>query len=207
MNLIKLPSDIFKLDFKKIEGLDGWGKQSVANLRYSINLRKKISFEKFIYALGIRHIGLENAKIISKNLKSLKNFLALSKKSNFDDLMNIDGIGETQINSIKNFFNNETNLKVLKNLNELLEVKDVEKPKVGGPLNNKTFMFTGKLSNMSRSEAKSLIEQNSGSIVSNVTKKLDYLIIGEKPTNRKVDTAKNLGVKILDQSSWLKMLK
>jgi len=207
LNLVKLPQDIFNLDFKKIESLDGWGKQSVANLRYSINLRKKISFEKFIYALGIRHIGLENAKIISKNLKSLKNFLALSKKSNFDDLMNIDGIGETQINSIKNFFNNETNLNVLKNLNELLEVKDVEKPKVGGPLNNKTFMFTGKLSNMSRSEAKSLIEQNSGSIVSNVTKKLDYLIIGEKPTNRKVDAAKNLGVKILDQSSWLKMLK
>ena len=207
LNLIKLPPDIFKLDFKKIESLDGWGKQSVANLKYSINLRKKISFEKFIYALGIRHIGLENAKIISKNLKSLKNFLALSKKSNFDDLMNIDGIGETQINSIKNFFNNDTNLKVLKNLDELLEVKDVETPKVGGLLKNKTFMFTGKLSNMSRSEAKSLIEQNSGSIVSNVTKKLDYLIIGEKPTNRKVDAAKNLGVKILDQSSWLKMLK
>ena len=207
LNLIKLPSDIFKLDFKKIESLDGWGKQSVANLKYSINLRKKISFEKFVYSLGIRHIGLENAKIISKNLKSFKNFLALSKKSNFDDLMNIDGIGETQINSIKNFFNNDTNLKVLKNLDELLEVKDAETPKVGGPLNNKTFMFTGKLLNMSRSEAKSLIEQNSGSIVSNVTKKLDYLIIGEKPTNRKVDAAKNLGVKILDQSSWLKMLK
>ena len=207
LNLIKLPPDIFKLDFKKIESLDGWGKQSVANLKYSINLRKKISFEKFIYSLGIRHIGLENAKIISKNLKSLKNFLTLSKKNNFDELMNIDGIGGTQIKSIKDFFNNDTNLKVLKNLDELIEVKDLETPKVDGPLNNKTFMFTGKLSNMSRSEAKSLIEQNSGSIVSNVTKKLDYLIIGEKPTNRKVDTAKNLGVKILDQSSWLKMLK
>ena len=207
LNLIKLPPDIFKLDFKKIESLDGWGKQSVANLKYSINLRKKISFEKFIYSLGIRHIGLENAKIISKNLKSLKNFLTLSKKNNFDELMNIDGIGGTQIKSIKDFFNNDTNLKVLKNLDELIEVKDLETPKVDGPLNNKTFMFTGKLSNMSRSEAKSLIEQNSGSIVSNVTKKLDYLIIGEKPTNRKVDAAKNLGVKILDQSSWLKMLK
>ncbi len=207
LNLIKLPPDIFKLDFKKIESLDGWGKQSVANLKYSINLRKKISFEKFIYALGIRHIGLENAKIISKNLKSLKNFLELSKKSNFDDLMNIDGIGETQINSIKNFFKNHTNLKVLNNLDELLEVKDTETKKAGTLLNNKTFMFTGKLSNMSRSEAKSLIEQNSGSIVSNVTKKLDYLIIGEKPTKRKVDAAKNLSVKILDQSSWLKMLK
>ncbi len=207
LNLIRLPQDIFKLDFKKIESLDGWGKQSVANLKYSINLRKKISFEKFVYSLGIRHIGLENAKIISKNLKSLKNFLALSKKSNFDDLMDIDGIGETQINSIKNFFYNDTNLKVLKNLDELLEVKDAETPIVGGRLNNQTFMFTGKLSNMSRSEAKSLIEQNSGSIVSNVTKKLNYLIVGEKPTNRKVNEAKNLGVKILDQSSWLKMLK
>ncbi len=207
LNLIRLPQDIFKLDFKKIESLDGWGKQSVANLKYSINLRKKISFEKFVYSLGIRHIGLENAKIISKNLKSLKNFLALSKKSNFDDLMDIDGIGETQINSIKNFFYNDTNLKVLKNLDELLEVKDAETPKVGGRLNNQTFMFTGKLLNMSRSEAKSLIEQNSGSIVSNVTKKLNYLIVGEKPTNRKVNQAKNLGVKILDQSSWLKMLK
>ena len=207
LNLIKLPQDIFKLDFKKIENLDGWGKQSVANLKYSINLRKTISFERFIYALGIRHIGLENAKIISKNLKSLKNFIALSKKSNFNDLINIDGIGETQINSIKNFFNNDTNLNVLKKLDELLKVKDAEIPKVGGLLTNKTFMFTGKLSNMSRSEAKSLIEQNSGSIVSNVTIKLDYLIIGEKPTNRKVKAAKNLGVKILDQSSWLKMLK
>ena len=207
LKLIKLPQDIFKLDFKKIENLDGWGKQSVANLKYSINLRKTISFERFIYSLGIRHIGLENAKIISKNLKSPKNFIALSKKKNFDDLINIDGIGETQINSIKNFFSNSTNLSVLKNLDELLKVKDAEIPKVGGLLNNKTFMFTGKLSNMSRSEAKSLIEQNSGSIVSNVTKKLDYLIIGEKPTNRKVDAAKNLGVKILDQSSWLKMLK
>ena len=88
----------------------------------------------------------------------------------------------------------------------MLNVKDTEMNKTGGLLDDKTFMFTGKLSSMSRSEAKSLIEQNSGSIVSNVTKKLDYLIVGEKPTNRKVDAAKNLGVKILDQNSWLKML-
>ena len=76
LKLIRLPQDIFKLDFSKIQGLDGWGKQSVANLKYSINLRKTITFEKFIYSLGIRHIGLENAKIISKNLRSLKNFIA-----------------------------------------------------------------------------------------------------------------------------------
>ena len=207
LNLIKLPQDIFKLDYTKIESLEGWGKQSVANLKYSINQKKTIPLEKFIYALGIRHIGLENAKIISKNLKSLKNFINLSKKKNFDNLINIDGIGQTQINSIKNFFENSTNLYVLKNLEKLLIVKNVENQRTDGILNNKTFMFTGKLLNMSRSEAKALIEQNSGSIVSNVTKKLDYLIVGEKPTNRKIDAAKNLRVKILDQSSWLKMLK
>ena len=207
LKLIRLPQDIFKLDFSKIETLDGWGKQSVANLKYSINLRKIISFEKFIYALGIRHIGQENAKIISKNLRSSKNFIALSKNKNFDDLINIDGIGETQIKSIKSFFKNNTNLNVLNNLDKLLKVKEAESQKNDGIFNNKTFMFTGKLSNMSRSEAKSIVEQNSGSIVSNVTKKLDYLIIGEKPTNKKVEAAKNLKVKILDQSSWLKMLK
>ena len=207
LNLIKLPQDIFKLDYTKIESLEGWGKQSVANLKYSINQKKTIPLGKFIYALGIRHIGLENAKIISKNVKSLKNFINLSKKKNFDNLINIDGIGQTQINSIKNFFENSTNLNVLKNLEKLLIVKNVENQRADGLLNNKTFMFTGKLLNMSRSEAKALIEQNSGSIVSNVTKKLDYLIVGEKPTNRKIDAAKNLRVKILDQSSWLKMLK
>ncbi|MFL2897262.1 MAG: NAD-dependent DNA ligase LigA [Candidatus Pelagibacter sp.] len=207
LKLIRLPYDIFKLDFVKIEGLDGWGKQSVANLKYSINSRKTISFEKLIYALGIRHIGLENAKLISKNIKSLQNFIILSKKNNFEDLINIDGIGETQINSLKNFFKNKTNLNVLNNLEKVLKVKNAEIYKKDGLLTNKTFMFTGKLSNMSRSEAKSIIEQNSGSIVSNVTKKLNYLIVGEKPTNRKVDAAKNLNIKILDQSSWLKMLK
>ena len=104
LKLIKLPQDIFNLDLNKIENLDGWGEQSVKNLEYSINLRKNISFERFIFALGIRHIGLENAKLISKNLKSYKNFLALTNNDKIDELLNIDGIGETQINSIKNFF-------------------------------------------------------------------------------------------------------
>ncbi len=206
LNLIRLPQDIFKLNYSKIENLDGWGKQSVSNLNYSINLRKIISFEKFIYSLGIRHIGLENAKLIAKNLKSLKNFIALSKENKFDDLLNIDGIGETQISSIKNFFLSKTNLKVLNQLEKILKVKESKNEKKDGLLRGKTFMFTGKLSNISRSEAKSLIEQNSGSIVSNVTKKLDYLVVGEKPTNRKIDAAKSLNINILDQSTWLKML-
>jgi len=206
LKLIRLPQDIFKLDFNKIENLEGWGQLSVANLKYSIELRKNISFEKFIFALGIRHIGLENAKLLSKNLKSLKNFLSLSNKNNLDELLNIDGIGETQINSIKNFFLSKTNLKVLRDLEKVLKVNDAKIQKVDGKLNNKTFMLTGKLEGISRAEAKSLIEENSGSIVSNVSKKLDYLITGDKPTKRKVDSAKEMNIQILTQSEWLKML-
>ena len=207
LNLIKLPQDIFKLDYKKIENLDGWGKKSVANLKYSINLKKVISFEKLIYALGIRHIGLENAKLLSKNLKSLKNFLSLSKSNNFDELLNIDGIGETQIGSVKNFFKSKTNIKVLKELEKILHVKDAKISKDNGILRNKTFMLTGKLDGISRAEAKFIIEENSGSIVSNVSKKLDYLIIGEKPTKRKIESAKELKVRILTQKEWSAMLK
>ena len=145
------------------------------------------------------------AKIQTEIDQLSKQLFNAQKQKN--DLLNIDGIGETQINSIKNFFHNKINLKVLNDLKKILIVKDTIELKKNGHLKNMTFLITGKLQEISRNEAKSLIEQNSGSIVSNVTKKLDYLIIGEKPTNRKVDAAKNLGVKILDQSSWLKMLK
>ena len=206
LKLVRFPQDIFNLDYNKILELEGWGNQSVANLRYSISQRKNISFQKFIYALGIRHIGLENAKLISKNLKSLNNFIQISKTDKFEDLLNIDGIGETQVNSIKNFFSNKVNLKILSELNKVLEVKNLPAKKTDGLLSEKTFMLTGKLKGISRAEAKSLIEENSGSIVSNVSKRLDYLIIGEKPTKRKIETAKELKIKIITQIEWEKML-
>ena len=206
LKLIKFPQDVFKLDYNKIKNLDGWGNQSVANLKYSIDLRKKISLERFIYALGIRHIGLENAKLISKHLKNIKKFLELSKINIINDLLNIDGIGETQIKSIKNFFTNKTNLNVVYELDEILSIEDKKEFEKNGPLRNKTFMLTGKLEGISRAEAKSLIEQKSGSIISNVSKKLDYLIVGEKPTKRKVDIANEIGVKVLNQNDLLKML-
>ena len=85
-------------------------------------------------------------------------------------------------------------------------VKNFNQQKKGSALKDKTFMLTGKLNGISRAEAKSLIEENSGSIVSNVSKKLNYLIIGEKPTKRKIDAAKELKIKILTQSEWLRML-
>ena len=204
--LIRLPQDIFLLDFEKIELLDGWGKKSLANLKYSIDEKKNIPLDRFIFALGIRHIGLENAKLISKNLKSSKNFIAIADKNKFDELLNIDGIGETQIKSIQNFFVNKTNIKVIKELDKILSIKNFSNLKKEGLLKNKVFMLTGKLSGISRAEAKSIIEENAGSIISNVSKKLDYLIIGEKPTRKKINTARNLKIKIINQDEWYQML-
>jgi DNA ligase (NAD+) len=204
--LIKLPQDIFKLNFEKIESLEGWGKQSVENLKYSINQKKNISLEKFIYALGIRHIGLENAKLLSKYFKSVSKFILISKDKKYSELLDIDGIGETQINSVKNFFSNKVNLDVLSELQKILNIKNVSIEKQNGLLKNQTFMLTGKLNGISRAEAKSLIEENSGATVSTISKKLNYLIIGEKPTKRKIETAKELKIKVVDENQFLKML-
>jgi DNA ligase (NAD+) len=206
LKLIKLPQDIFKLDYKKIESLEGWGKQSVENLKYSINQKKKVSLERFIYALGIRHIGQENAKILSKYFKSAFKFVSISKEKKYSELLNIDGIGETQIHSIKNFFSNKTNLNVLNELQKILDIQNVSIEKKNGILKNQTFMLTGKLNGISRAEAKSLIEENSGTTVSSVSKKLNYLIIGAKPTKRKIEEAKELKVKIIDEYQFLSML-
>tara|TARA_Y100000591_G_scaffold321412_1_gene336403 strand:- start:444 stop:2474 length:2031 start_codon:yes stop_codon:yes gene_type:complete len=206
LNLIKFPQDIFSLDFKKIEKLDGWGELSVQNLKFSINDKKKISFERFIYALGIRHIGLENAKLLSKHFVNFSNFLDISKNNYFNDLTNIDGIGETQVNSLKIYLSNKMNLKILKELGKILFIKSAELKKKNGLLVDKTFLVTGKLSGISRAEIKSLIEENSGTTVSSVSKKLNFLIAGEKPTKRKIETAKELEIKIIDQTQFLKML-
>ena len=205
LKLIRLPQDIFKLNFDKIEKLDGWGKLSVSNLKYAIDESKKINLDRFIYGLGIRHIGLENAKLLSQHSKSVKNFYEMTKNFNFNTLSNIDGIGDTQIKSLKNFFSDKINLSVINELKRFLViVNNVQSTK--GIFKNKTFMFTGKLEDISRSEAKSLIEKNAGKIVSNVSKKLDYLVIGINPTNRKVIQAKELNVKVIDQKEWQKML-
>ena len=121
-------------------------------------------------------------------------------------MSNIDGIGPIQIQSIKNFFLNKKNLNVLNELNKNLLILNIIPINDNGSLKDKTFMLTGKLNDISRAEAKSLIEKNSGKIISNVNKKLDYLITGEKPTTKKINTAKEMGIKIINQTELLKML-
>ena len=204
-NFIRYPQDVFKLDYKKIENLDGWGAQSVSNLKYSIDKSKSISFNKFIFALGIRHIGQENAKLIAKHLQKKEKFIQIDKNFDFNSFLNIDGIGEIQILSLKKFFSNKENLNVVKNLSNYLNIEN-ETLNETGKLRNLSFMITGKLKDMSRAEVKTIIEKNSGKILSSVGKKLTYLIIGENPTTKKVNQAKELGINIINQKELFKLL-
>ncbi len=205
LKFIRLPQDIYKLDFNKISKLDGWGNQSVINLKNSLEISKNISLEKFIFSLGIRHIGNENAKLIAEFTKNSKNFLKLSQKEEINQLLNIDGIGDTQINSLKKFFSNNKNIKIINELTSILNIDFQEEDK-NGKLKNKTFLITGKLNGVSRAEVKDIIEKNSGKVVSGVNKKLDYLIVGEKPTKRKIDKAKQFNIMMLNQDEWSKIL-
>ena len=205
LKLIRYPYDIFDLKYENIEKLEGWGKLSVSNLKYSIEKSKKVSLEKFIFSLGIRHIGQENAKLIADNLKDIKNLLKIDSKYNFQTFLNIDGIGETQVRSLKNFFSNGINVKIINKLIKQLNISKVENKKTGKFI-DKTFLITGKLNGISRAEAKSKIEKQSGKILSSVNKNLNYLITGDKPTVKKINKAKELNIVILDQKDFLKML-
>ena len=205
LGLIKKPQDIFNLNYLKIKNLDGWGNLSADNLKKSIENSKKVSLQRFIYSIGIRHIGIENAKLISDNVNNIYNLIEIIKENQLDKFLLIDGIGETQIVSLKNFFSNKKNLDILIELNKILDIKNQIVSK-NGILKNKSFMFTGKLNGISRAEAKSLIEKNSGTTISSISKNLDYLVIGDKPTKRKIDQAKNFGIKVISQKELIKLL-
>ncbi len=205
LKLIEKPQDIFDLNYKKIKELEGWGELSVEKLKNSIEKSKKISLQRFVYSIGIRHIGIENAKLISENIQSVSNLIKIIKNKNLNKLLNIDGIGETQIVSLNKFFSNKLNFNILKELSEILTIEN-QKKNNNGILKNKTFMFTGKLDGISRAEAKSLVEKNSGITVSTVSKNLDYLVFGHKPTKRKIDQAKTLGIKLITQADLKKLI-
>ena len=208
LRFIKLPQDIYNLDFDKISNLEGWGKLSSKNLKISIEKTKKINLERFIFSLGIRHIGQENAKILAKFFKSIKNFKKLSNGENkiYKDLIQLDGIGETQLSSLKKFFDNKINNYVFLSLISILGISDFIHSNQG-KFNNQTFMFTGGMSKMSRSEAKKIIENEGGKVLGSVSKKLNFLVSGEsKPTIKKVNQAKELGITIIGESDWYNLI-
>ena len=206
LKLIRFPQDIFNLNFKIIENLEGWGKLSVSNLNYSIENSRSTTLDKFIYSLGIRHIGQENAKLIAETVKTIDDLKKIDSNYNFKTFLNIDGIGDTQVKSLKNFFDNKINIKIINSLSKCLKIKKIIRTNTG-KLNNKSFLITGKLKDISRAEIKSIIEQNSGKTLSSVTNKLNYLIIGEKPTTNKVQKAKELKINIISQDQFMEFLK
>ena len=211
LKLIRKPSDIFNLEYEQIESLEGWGETSINNLKKAIQKSKVIGLDKFIFSNGIRHRGQENAKILAGFFKSIQKFSNLFdiklRKKILDNLIDLDGIGETQVDSIDDFFSNKTNTEIIKKLIEQLNIQDFKSLNKKGKFSNKTVMFTGGFVKMSRSEAKSLVEQNGGKVLGTVSKKLNILVIGNsKPTKKKVENAKNLKIQIIKENEWYKIL-
>ena len=211
LNLIKEPSDIFKLDFKKIENLDGWGEVSINNLKKAITVSRNINLDKFIFSIGIRHIGQENAKILASFFGSINEFVKLfifkTRKKILINLADLDGIGETQIASIDAFFLNNSNTRITSDLVQSLNIKNYSVNVKDGKFSNKRLMFTGGFQNISRSEAKAIVEKNGGKVLGTISKKLDFLVVGDsKPTKKKIDHAKELNIKIILEKDWNKIL-
>ena len=211
LNLVKKPSDIFDIDYFKIRKLEGWGELSINNLKAAIDKSRFITLDKFIFSIGIRHIGQENAKILADFFGSIEEFTKLFNIKNREKLLinlaDLDGIGETQIESIKNFFLNETDANIIKELIYKLSIKNYVTPSSKGKFSNKKFMFTGSFQNMSRSEAKTIAESNGGKVLGSISNKLDFLVVGDKkPTKRKIDQAKELKIKIMFEKEWNKIL-
>ena len=212
LRLIKEPSNIFDLNFKKIQKLEGWGELSINNLKKAIKKSQATTLDKFIYSIGIRHIGQENAKILAGFFCSIKEFIKLfdqiDRKKLLDNLVDLDGIGETQVDSINSFFKNQINIKITQNLISKLDISNYLVKNLGGKFSNKKLMFTGGFKTMSRSEAKSIAENNGGKVLGSISKKLDILIVGEtKPTKKKIDQAKTLNIKIISEKEWTKILE
>ena len=211
LKLIKKPSDIFMLNYNKIKDLEGWGNLSLKNLKEAIDKAKNISLNRFIYSIGIRHIGQENAKILSGFFVSVEKFSLLfiqdKRKEILNNLINLDGIGTTQIKSIENFFSNSKNIEIVNSLTKVLQIKDFKNLNKKGKLSNKNLMFTGSFQKISRSEAKAITEYNGGKVLGAISKKLDILVVGgSKPTKKKIDKAKELKIKIINEKDWYKLL-
>ena len=211
LNFIKEPSDIFDLNYNKIQKLEGWGELSIDNLKKAIKKSQTIYLDRFIYSIGIRHIGQENAKILASFFSSIKEFIKLfdlkNRKKFLDNLVHLDGIGETQIQSIDNFFSNETNTRIIKELINKLNIKNHTAQNKNGKFANKKLMFTGGFKNISRSEAKTIAENNGGKVLGSISNKLDFLVVGDtKPTKRKIEQAKQLNIEIILEKDWNKIL-
>jgi len=205
LGLIKNINDIFRLEkFKKdIQNLEGWGELSFRNLINAINKSKEISLERFIYSLGIRFIGETNANILANEFVSIDKFLKSAQNTTL--ISNVDGLGPKAVFSLKNYFSNESNLLIVKKLNNIVTIQNQQKIIKKGFFSNKSIVFTGSLSKLSREEAKHKAKIKGAKILSNVSLNTDYVVIGEK-AGSKFDKAKSLGIKILNENEFIKKI-
>ncbi|TSC56743.1 MAG: DNA ligase (NAD+) [Parcubacteria group bacterium Gr01-1014_18] len=209
--LVNRPTDIFFLKKDELLGLEGFGEKSVEKLLKNIEASKKIRISKFLFALGIRHIGEESALLLSKNLFKEKMYSVLDwyvavKKISLEELKNIHGIGEISGESFFDYFQSETVSQLFEDLNRAgVEFMGDASQIKGSKLEGKTFVLTGTLPNLSREEAKRKIEELGGHVSGSVSKNTDYVVAGEE-AGSKLEKAKELGVKILGEGEFKKLI-
>lgn len=204
LGLLKDIPGIYTLDFNSISGMEGFGQKSIDNLQTAIINSKKQPLHRLIYALGIRFIGETTAKTLAQAVNHLLDF----KKYSLEELQNLEDVGPKVAGSIHHFFSNKDNIKMLEELEKLgLQLKNEKKELTkGGNLTGQTFLFTGTLPTLKRSEAEAMAEENGGQILSGVSAKLNYLVVGED-AGSKLEKAKKINtVKIISEDEFLQLV-
>ncbi len=216
--LIHAPADIFTLESRDKESLtpirlwEGYGEKSVNNLFTAIRLASKPAMDRFIFALGIRYVGENNAKLLAKNYGSYAKWkesmchAASGDETALHDLMNIDGIGEKVASSLLGFFKEARNLQILSDLEAVCEVQPYRLETVSSPVSGKTVVFTGTLETIARDAAKAQAERFGAKVASSVSKKTDFVIAGQD-AGSKLTKARELGVRVISEAEWLEMIR
>ncbi len=200
--LVQRISDIYRLDDFALAGLDGFKEKSIRNLLESIEASKKCSLARFIMALGIKSVGTETAELLAEEAGDIDRLIEMSE----EELIAIGGIGEKTAKGIREFFAEKENRR---EINELLKLgvspQKMKKKIAGHPFSGKTFVLTGALESFSRDEAAALIKERGGKVAGSVSKNTDFVLVGEDPGS-KYDKAKELGVEIVSEGQFKKML-
>jgi len=210
--LIKEPADIFLLEKrysageKAIMTREGWGEQSAQNLFDAIKRRRDIALDRFINALGIRHVGETTAKLLARTYRTIEDFIAaMEGKDAVEELDAIEGVGLTVAEAVKDFFDEPHNRKALDHLLKEVTVKPAAAIRAGSPVAGKTVVFTGSLEKMTRQEAKARAESLGAKVSGSVSSKTDLVVAGPG-AGSKLSEAQKHGVKVIDEGAWLKLI-
>lgn len=205
LGLIQNTADLYQLTIEKIKDLDGKGEKSAENIINGIEQSKKVPFERVIFALGIRFVGETVAKKIAKSFTNIDELINASK----EELINIDEIGEKIAQSILNFFSNETNRTLIQRLKDAgltLQRSEEERADYTDKLSGLSIVISGVFTHYSRDEYKAMIEKNGGKNVSSISAKTSFILAGENMGPSKLDKANKLGVKIINEEEFLKLI-